>query len=164
MDKRDFATFYDKHFKTIYRFVYFRAGGSKETAEDYTHDIFLRAFEAFERYDPSISGSAWIFTIARNYIINQAAKNRPHTDLEEIENTVSDGRNWEAVMEVHHDQARLLNAIRQLPMDEADLVRMKYLEGWKYEEIAECTGKTSGSLRVQSCRVLKKLKLILKQK
>ncbi|OGL74122.1 hypothetical protein A3E39_03010 [Candidatus Uhrbacteria bacterium RIFCSPHIGHO2_12_FULL_60_25] len=164
MDKRDFTKFYDKHFKAIYKFVYFRVGGSRETAEDYTHDVFLKAFEAFERYDPKISGAAWIYTIARNHVINQAAKSRPQTDIADVEDALGDDRDWVATMELRHDQHRLLNAIRCLQKDEAELVRMKYLEGWKFEEIAEVMGRSSGALRVQAGRVLKKLKALLKQK
>jgi RNA polymerase sigma-70 factor (ECF subfamily) len=164
MDKHKFASFYDRHFKKIYRFVFFRVGGNKEHAEDLTHDIFVKALEAFDRYDPNISGSAWIYTIARNHIINQAAKNRPQTDLESVENSLWDSQDWESVMELQHDEGRLMQAMRQLPHDEANLIRMKYLEGWRYDEIAECLGRSSGALRVQSCRVLKKLKGILKQK
>jgi RNA polymerase sigma-70 factor, ECF subfamily len=164
MDKRTFATFYDLHFKKIYRFVYFRVGGSKELAEDLTQDIFLKAFEAFDRFNPTISRSAWIYTIARNHIINQATKNKPRVALEDIENTLFDAQDWEGVMELNHDAARLVKGLNELPRDESDLIRMKFLEGWKYEEIAELLGRSSGALRVQSCRALKKLRLLLKQK
>ncbi len=162
MEKRHFPSFYDKHFKAIYKFVYFRVGANKELAEDLTQDVFLKALDAFERYDPKISGSAWIYTIARNHIINQAAKNRPQVDLEEIEDTDWDRQDWDAVMELRHDERRLLQAIDLLPCDEGNLIRMKYLEGWRYEEIAECLNRSAGGLRVQACRVLKKLKAILK--
>jgi RNA polymerase sigma-70 factor, ECF subfamily len=164
MEKQTFAAFYDLHFRKIYRFVFFRVGGNREHAEDLTHDIFLKALEAFDRYDPSISGSAWIYTIARNHIINQAAKNRPQADLEDVENSLWDTQDWESVMAIRHDEGRLMKALGQIPQDEADLIRMKYLEGWRYEEIAECLGRSSGALRVQSCRILRKLRVILKQK
>lgn len=164
MDKSHFAAFYDKHFKAIYKFVYFRVGAKKELAEDLTHDVFLKAFEAFDRYDPKISASAWIYTIARNHVINQAAKSRPQVDLEAMENILSDSRDWESAMSLKHDQTRLLDALGQLPKEEADLVRMKYLEGWRYEDISERLNRSAGSLRVQACRALKKLKDILKQK
>lgn len=164
MDKKHFVSFYDKHFRAIYKFVYFRVGGSRETAEDYTHDVFVKAFEAFERYDPKISGAAWIYTIARNHVINQAAKTRPQVDLEDVQDVLGDDRDWAATMEIRHDEKRLLDAMCRLPKDEADLVRMKYLEGWKFEEIAEVLGRSSGALRVQAGRILKKLKALLKQK
>ncbi|MDL1952556.1 RNA polymerase sigma factor [Candidatus Uhrbacteria bacterium UHB] len=164
MKRKEFARFYDKHFKRIYTFVYFRVGGHREKAEDYTQDIFLKALDAFDRYDPAISESAWIFTIARNHIINQAAKERPQTDLEAVENTIWDTEDWGANMEIAYDEKRLLAAIQMLPKDEADLIRLKYLEGWKFKDISELTDSTPGSLRVKAMRTLKKLKKALKQK
>jgi len=158
----DFPAFYDKHVGRIYKFVFFRVGGSKEKAEDLTQDIFMKAFEAFDRYDPKISASAWIYTIVRNHIINMASKDRAHTDIDEVEFKIaSDG---EHLAERAYDEGRVLEALKSLPDDEAELVRMKYLEGWKYREIEEIMSKSSGALRVQMSRILKKLQKILKQK
>jgi RNA polymerase sigma-70 factor (ECF subfamily) len=162
MKRGEFTGFYEKHVGRIYKFVYFRVAGNREKAEDLTQDIFMKAFEAFERYDPKISASAWIYTIARNHIINMAAKDRPQTDIEEVEFKVAN--DWEHLAERSFDEKRLLEALERLPTQEADLVRMKYLEGWKYKEIAEILGRNPGALRVQMSRVLKKLKAILKQK
>ena len=133
-------------------------------AEDLTQDVFVKALNAFESYDPNVSQSSWIYTIARNHLINQLQKTRPGVDLEEIENTVWDTVDWGERMALIHDQERLLGAIAELSKEDAELVRLKYLEGWPYEEIAEKLEKTTGSLRVQAYRALKQLKKILKQK
>lgn len=162
--KKDFAKFYDMHFDRIYRFVYFRVGSNKELAEDLTQDVFVKALDAFERYDPNISTSAWIFTIARNHIINQMAKVRPQADIDDIENSIHVREEWGEKMEFDYDEKRLMAAIAQLPKDEADLIRLKYIDGWKFNEIAEWTNASSGSLRVKAMRVMKKLRTILKQK
>jgi RNA polymerase sigma-70 factor, ECF subfamily len=164
MDKKAFPAFYDANVKRIYRFIYFRVGGRHEVAEDLTQDVFVKAFEAFDRYDPAMSASAWIYTIARNHVINQAQKNRPHVDLEEIENTLWDADNWPERMALRHDEERLWGALRSLPKEEMALIRMKYLEGWNYEDIAEIQQKTAGALRIQAHRALKKLQKTLKQK
>lgn len=162
MKRKDFAGFYDKHVARIYKFVFFRVGGDKHKAEDLTQDIFVKALDAFDRYDPSVSESAWIYTIARNHIINTAAKERPQVDIEDVGHRLY--QDWEGLSERLYDEGRLLEAIQKLPKDEADLVQMKYLEGWKYKEIAAITNKTPGALRVQMSRILKKLRKILKQK
>ena len=133
-------------------------------AEDLTQDLFVKALGAFEGYDPAVSQSSWIYTIARNHLINQMQKLRPGVDLEEIENTIWDAVDWGDKMALRHDEKRLWEAISQLPPEDAELVRMKYLEGWPYDEIAEKLEKTAGSLRVQAHRALKQLKKILKQK
>jgi RNA polymerase sigma-70 factor (ECF subfamily) len=84
-EKKDFLAFYRAHVERIYKFVYFRVGSNKETAEDLVQDIFLKAYEAHDRYDPEKSLSAWIFTIARNTVINHYAKRKADVTLEEIE-------------------------------------------------------------------------------
>lgn len=164
MDKKHFPDFYRKNVKRVYRFLFYRVSGKKEVAEDLSQDVFLKAFAAFDRYDPAISETSWILTIARNHLINHVQKQRPNVDLNEIENTLWDSVDWASRFSSSFDAERLLSAIAQLPKDDAEIVRLKHLEGWAYEEIAVKVGKNAGALRVQSYRALKQLRKILKQK
>jgi RNA polymerase sigma-70 factor (ECF subfamily) len=164
MDQREFPAFYRKNVERIYRFIYYRVGGKKELAQDLTQDVFLKAFEAFDRYDETLSVSSWIYTIARNHLINQMAKTRPTVDLEAIEETLPLEEDWAAQTELRDDERRLLAAIRTLPKEEAELIQRKYLEGWSFDEISEEVGKKPGALRVQAHRILKKLRKDMKQR
>ncbi|TAL19526.1 sigma-70 family RNA polymerase sigma factor, partial [Patescibacteria group bacterium] len=69
MNPEKFRKFYETHFNKIYRFVLFRVG-NRELAEDLVSEIFVKALKAFPSYDESRSRSSWIFTIARNHLIN----------------------------------------------------------------------------------------------
>lgn len=164
MDAKHFPEFYRSNVKRIYRFLYFRVKGNKDVAEDLTQDVFLKALKAFESYDPKVSESSWLYTIARNHLINYVQKERPGASLEEIENTVWDREQWDDKLASNYDQGRLLKAIEKLPFDDRKIVQLKYIEGWSYEEIAPIIGKNAVALRVQSFRALKTLKKILKQK
>lgn len=164
MDRNHFPAFYRENAKRIYRFLYFRVGGKKEVAEDLAQDVFLKALAAFESYDPDISQASWIFTIARNHLINFLEKQRTGISLEEIENTWWDRVDWGERAAQKYDAKRLLDALNRLPPADAELVRLKHLQGWSYEEIAMQTGKKAGALRVQGHRALKALKQLLKQK
>ncbi len=163
MERKHFPQFYRTNVKRVYRFLYYRVGGNKEVAEDLTQDVFLKALNAFDRYDPAVSESSWIYTIARNHLINHVQKQHPGVELETIENTDWDKVDWGEKLSASHDEKRLLAAISKLPDEDAEIVRLKYLEGWPYEDIAEKLGKTSGALRVQAHRALKELKKTLKQ-
>ena len=164
VDKKHFPEFYRENVKRVYRFLFYRVGGKKEMAEDLTQDVFVKAFNAFESYDPAVSKSSWIFTIARNHLINQLQKERPNVALEDIEATLWDNVDGVEKMSLKHDEKRLLDAIAALPPEDADVIRLKHLEGWSFDEIAEIKGKTAGALRVQAHRAMKTLKTILKQK
>lgn len=159
----DFEVFYHTYVRRVYRFVFYRVGGKTELAQDLTQDIFLKAFEAFDRYDPSKGTSSWIYTIARNHLINYHAKQRPQIDVEEIGDSIwfsKDGRDEYLKTDA---ERRLLAEIEGLEAEDAKLVRMKYLEGWGFDDLAEIFGKTSGALRVQAGRALKKLRQTIKR-
>jgi len=161
MERRHFTAFYHSYVDRIYRFVFYRVGGDKQLAQDLTQDVFLKAFEAFERYDPAKSETSWLYTIARNHLINHHAKTRPGVALEEIEGSVWASEDARERFCQRHDEKKLLEAIAALSPEDAQLIRMKYLEGWSFDDLAESFEKKSGTLRVQARRALKKLKLHL---
>lgn len=164
MDKQHFPQFYRAHIKQVYKFLLFRLGGRKAMAEDLTQDVFIKALNAFESYDPEKGESAWILTIARNHLINTLQKEREQISLEEIEQTMAETTGLAEKMAISYDEQRVLAAIAQLPEEDANIVRLKHLEGWSYEEIAKLSKKTAGALRIQSHRALKALQAILKRK
>lgn len=163
MQVKDFPAFYRANVKQVYRFLLYRVNGRREIAEDLTQDVFVKALVAFEAYDPTVSQTAWIFTIARHHLLNYLEKTRPGIDLEEVENILTDGGSWEQTVELREAERRLLEAIHKLPSEDAQIIRLKYLEGWSYEEMAKILQKSSGSLRVQAHRILKVLQKMLKQ-
>ncbi|MCR4278351.1 MAG: sigma-70 family RNA polymerase sigma factor [bacterium] len=164
MDSKHFPAFYRKHVKKIYRFLYFRVGSNQERAEDLTQDVFLKALNAFDRYDESISESAWIFTIARNHLINDVSKQKKHSSLEEIENIEMDGESWIVKSENADDVRALIKAMDTLKSDEKDLIQRKYIAGWSFKELAEEMKTTSGALRIKATRTMTKLKKEMNKK
>lgn len=158
MQAQAFEAFYHAYASRVYRFVFYRVGARVELAQDLTQEIFLKAFEAFERYDPAKGKSAWIYTIARNHLINHHAKERPQVDIEEMCDSLWLSQDGRESFARDDQERRLLLQLDALEAEEARLVRMKYLEGWSFEDLAEVFGKTSGALRVQAGRALKKLR------
>lgn len=162
MDKRHFTQFYNDYAERIYKFVYYRVSGNKELAQDLTQDIFVKAFQAFDRYDPAISQTSWLYTIARNHVMNHHAKTRPGVSLEDVEGSVWTSEDFRHRLSNQHDEEKLLVSMVHLSVDDAKLLRMKYLEGWTFEDLEEIFQKKSGALRVQARRALNKLKPHLK--
>ncbi len=159
----DFGSFYDKHIDSVYRFVFFRVGQKREVAEDLTSDIFMSAFEAFERFDPSKGEKAWIMTIARNKVINYWRDRKEQVDIDDVAFTLVGEEGVEAA-EKREEVATLKTAIRKLKAPERMLVEKKYLLGYPYKDIARELGKTAGSVRVETHRAMRKLRGLLKGK
>lgn len=162
MDRRQFEVFYHTHVDHVFRFVLFRVAYDRERAKDLTQEIFLKAFQAFERYDPERGARAWIYTIARNHIYNAYAAHKETVALEDAENHLAVRVNSLETLQTREDERTVLAALEHLPEQEAELIRQKYLEGWSFEELTKSFGKSAGALRIQAMRSLKHLQRLLK--
>lgn len=161
MSKDRFRQFYEHHFPKIFRFVFFRVGGSREVAEDLTSEIFIKAFNAFDRYDETRSQSSWIFTIARNHLANYyRSAGREVTD-ENFESLPVAADDLEERVAAGEEEAVLLRAIGQLRPKDAVLIRMKYLDGLSYEEMAANLSRERGALKVATFRAMQELKKVM---
>lgn len=146
--KKSFDRFYKKHVEKIYRHVYFRVGQNTALAQDLVSDIFFKALRAYDRYDPSISESAWIYTIARNHLANYYRDKKETVDINDVVLSACDEH-------VDVDVRRILETLDPITKE---LVTMKYLEGYTYKEMAEILGKSAGSLKMAVSRALQAIK------
>ena len=162
MDRRQFEAFYHTHVDHVFRFVLFRVAQDRERAKDLTQEIFLKAYQAFERYDPARGARAWIYTIARNHVYNAYAAHKETTALEDAEGHISLRVDHVDRLQSREDERTLLAALERLLEQEAELIRQKYLEGWSFEELSKSLGKSAGALRIQAMRSLKHLQRLLK--
>jgi RNA polymerase sigma-70 factor (ECF subfamily) len=162
MDKRDFKRFYDKNFDRLYRFVYFRVGADRELAEDLVSEIFIKALEKFHTYDPEISKSSWLYTIAKNHLAN-FFRSKYFRDVEPLEVDVWWQDNTWEMIDADQDQKAFYKLLKELSDQEQRLVTLKYIEGYNYQEMAEITGKSKVSLRVATHRALKKMKKLVEK-
>ena len=157
--RRKFAKFYKANIDRIYRFVFFRVQ-DQAIAEDLTSEIFLKALNAFDRYDVKQSRSAWLYTIARNHLINYYRDKKQEIDIDKIEFELV-GEDGRETMERLSAVEVIKRAVNKLSKNEQQLVTMKHLQGYTYSEMAEILGKSHNALKVATHRALKKLKLLV---
>jgi len=133
-----------------------RMVGNREDALDLTQEIFLKVFQALDRYNPEFKFSTWLFRIAGNAAIDQLRKKRPRT-------VPLESRDSEGVLsspEYKSDEpdplGRLRNvergnaiqqAILDLPAEFRELIALRHFGGLSYEEIAEVKGMPLGTVK-----------------
>jgi len=157
MRKKDFASFYDQHMDRVYRFIFFRVNQNVDVAEDLTSEVFMKALKNFHSYDPKKSQTAWIMTIARNHLINYYRDKKETIDVDEIAFKLEGNDGREDLVRTD-DIMVLEEAMAELDTKDRELIEMKYIQGYRYKEIGEIVGKTSGAARVEAHRAVKKLK------
>jgi RNA polymerase sigma-70 factor (ECF subfamily) len=60
-----FTVIYERHRAQIYNYLY-RLSGSRELADDLTHDTFLNAYESLPKLRPDSNIVPWLYRIASN--------------------------------------------------------------------------------------------------
>lgn len=74
-DEQAFALLFARYKKPIYNFL-IRNLGQNENSEEAFQEVFLRVVRSISDYRPSAKFSTWLYTIARNYSIDQKRKQR----------------------------------------------------------------------------------------
>jgi RNA polymerase sigma-70 factor (ECF subfamily) len=98
-------------------------------AADATQDAFVDAFRNLRRFDPVRQFYAWFYVLLRNRCFKQRTRRGTRA-----ESGIIPARAVEpGVSEEHLD---LWRAIDRLSPDDAELVVLKHIEGWTYEELS----------------------------
>lgn len=158
----EFTEYYEKHKNAIFSYILYRVSFNRETAEDLTSEIFMKAFAAFESYDRSRPFKTWIFTIAHNHLVNYYGSKKETLPLDEAVEVVK-----EAPVSESLDQqmviSRLLHLISGLPEGQRELITMRYVNDLGNSEIAAITGKEEGAVRTALSRAIATLRDLYNQ-
>jgi RNA polymerase sigma-70 factor (ECF subfamily) len=136
-------------------------------AEDITADVWLQVTRALDRFEGDEQEfRAWIFTIARNKIIDQVRHDarRPtvlYGDTEEINGNGHVARDPAEDYEDDEATGRALALIRTLPSAQQEVILLRVVAGLDPAYVARLLGKTPGAVRVLSHRGLRRLARIL---
>lgn len=161
-DRKAYESLYRDYFPKISRFVSFRVS-HKETAEDLVAEIFVKAWESLQGSSEVSSFPKWLFTIARNRVIDHYRTKRPVADLFELENFLEYEDNIVNTIDSNIASRQFLEVLGELPPDQQQVIRLKFLEDLQNEEIAAIIEKTPGTIRVIQHRAIVALKKLLKQ-
>lgn len=155
-----FGQIYDLYFKKIYRFIFFRVG-HKESAEDLTEEVFLKAFSKIGSIKETKAFEGWLYQIARNLVIDYYRQKKLTVALDEIENTLEYESNVVNNLDLEQDQKVLLRHMKELPSDQQVVIKLKFFDDLENHEIAELLNKTEGSIRVIQHRAINKLQELI---
>lgn len=120
-------------------------------AEDLVHEVFVAAFRQIGKLRTPEAFPAWLAAIARNSAVefHRAARHRSALHLEAAKRPVSEPEN---------NAIDVLEIIQKLPEAYRETLVLRLVEGMTGPEIAERTGLTPDSVRVNLCRGMKMLR------
>ena len=124
-------------------------------AEDVMQDTFLRIRSAAHLYEPQGKAMAWILTITRNLCLMQLRQNT-HLSPFPLEEAVQDV-SLSQIPDLE-DRLVLQAALKILSEEEAQIIILHAVTGWKHREIARMLRLPLSTVLSKYHRGLKKLK------
>jgi RNA polymerase sigma-70 factor (ECF subfamily) len=148
-DGAAFARLYDRYARVVHGLLLARVAHAD--VEDLVQDVFLTAWRRLDALrDPAAFGG-WIATIARNRAID-FHRRTPATEELPDQMTAPDATAARA------EARAVLDVIRRLPEAYRETLVLRLVEGMTGPEIAERTGLTAASVRVNLHRGMKLLR------
>ncbi len=162
---QDFAQWHRDHRAAVYRYVRFRVA-TRETAEDVTSDVFLKALRSIKRYDSKRAAPrTWLLRIARNAVTDhlRSLKRRGslHVSLDRVPDLVSQVPSQEERLLKEERIQHLLNGTKLLRQADQEILSLRYGSGLDNNEIAEALGVSPNAVAVRLHRSLKRLKEVI---
>lgn len=138
----------------IFRFIRRRVASSAD-AEDLTQEAFASAAEVLARSAMDAPPTlAWLYTVARRRLSDEARRRRPSTvPLELVREAEAPPNAYDGVV------ARALEAaLAALTQAQRTVVVLRLLEGWSFAEIAAEVKATEEACRMRFMRGLEQLR------
>ena len=129
---------YDEHAAALWRYA-LRLTGDRARAEDVVQETLLRAWRHPEvTADVDRSARAWLFTVARNMIIDErrSARFRNETDVPDPGEVAGVSPDRRDEVNTALDRMLLGTALAQLSDEHRAVVRRAYYQGWTTAQIA----------------------------
>jgi RNA polymerase sigma-70 factor, ECF subfamily len=146
--------------------VLLRLVGDRDLAEDAAQEAFVKAYLSLSQFRGDSAFGTWLVQIAVH-----AARDRTRQQQRRWRHeTVDDDGSFEvptsgpdALASLVHDEDRdrLGAALQRLPEDYREVLVLKHIEGWSFEEIAGHARASVGSLKVRAHRARRLLRQIL---
>ncbi|RPJ24008.1 MAG: sigma-70 family RNA polymerase sigma factor [Chloroflexi bacterium] len=158
---------YDRYNRLVFS-VALAILGDRSVAEEATLDVFVHVWRGARTYRPDRAKvSTWLVAITRHHAI----------DILRWQNSRLDGKSLslndmllsnesavpapEALVETSLEQARVRDAVAQLPAEQRQVLTLAYFRGYTHQQIAEVLEQPLGTVKTRIRLAMQKLRQML---
>lgn len=137
----------------------FRLTRDEALTEDLTQDVFLRMIRTIDRYQPEgrASFATYLMTIAKNRWIDFVRRSSPLiTSLSEVDLPGNDQAERQALTHIAYEE--VMASVDALPPEQAQAIRLKYIDEYTLQEIEAITGVPAKTVKSRIHEGTKKLR------
>ncbi len=137
--------------------------GDLELARDVVQDTFLRLYAQDPEKVDGPGLKAWLFTVCRNRAFDLLRRRRRLVRMEDsaLDLLADPGRAPDSVAADQDEAEFVLRTFRRLPLNQAEVLRLKFQNDLSYQEIARVTGLSVSNVGFLVHTGLKRLRTLL---
>ncbi len=135
-----------------------------DDADDLVQEVFIKIWKNLDSFREDSRLYTWIYRIATNETLNflRKKKNKYFLPIHDVQGELNKKLSGSSYIDGNDIQMKLQKALLTLPDKQRLVFNMKYFDDMKYEEIAEITGTSVGSLKASYHHAVKKIEEYLK--
>lgn len=155
-DETEFSKLYEEY-KTLLYGVAFSILKNKEDSEEIVQTVFMKIFNLPQDKLPTENEASWLYTLTKNESISFLRKRREYLNVEEIYEIEDECKEINYTI----DKMRYNQLIRKLSNTEKEIVSLKILSGYSFNEIAKFLNKPVGTVKWRYYKAVDTLKIML---
>jgi len=154
---------YDEHAAVLWRYA-MRLTGDASRAEDVVQETLLRAWQHPEVVDdPERSVRAWLFTVARNMIIDERRSPRFRNVVSSLDDSSTPEKSALDEVNATLDRMLIADAMAELSAEHRAVIERSYYRGWTTAQIAADLGIAEGTVKSRLHYAIRALRLALQE-
>lgn len=160
-NKKALIGIYEQYNASLYRYAY-RMLGDPHLAEDCVAETFSRfLFAVRAGRGPTENLRAYLYRIAHN-IATDHYRRRSNVEVPLRGDMYGDlDENPVHQFSMDEEQQMVRDALFKLPIDQRRVLMLRFVEGWRHDEVAQALGKSPEATRALQHRALLNLKRML---
>ncbi len=138
--------------------------GNMDDARDALQDAFVKAYQALDRFDTNRAFGPWFFQILRNQCRDLLRSRKARFRVEVVDDGLLGGRADHTPQSSRRERERsearrlLWKALERLPDEQREILVLKELQGFRYQEIAGILEVPEGTVASRLFHARKALK------
>lgn len=157
---------FDSHYDRVYRYIRFKVG-QEQDAEDLAQEVFLRMYQALERYQyRGVPFRAFLMQVAANLVNDFYRKRGSGVRTASLESNEIDVAGTDDPVEtvlIQASLAEVVGAMGSLTDLEREVIQLRYAAELSIAETAAVTGKNENNIKQLTFKALGKLRKALNQ-
>jgi RNA polymerase sigma-70 factor (ECF subfamily) len=156
-----FERFYEQAHLRVFRYATLLCDTAAD-AEDITAETFLRAWRARASFHGDADAAiGWVITIARNLVADRRRAMARGVRCDVLDDAahelIADPTSVEDLVLTEEQTGRALELVRGLPDQQRELIVLRYVLGWRVNQIAAHVGISDNLVSVTLKRALQRL-------